>query len=130
MYWLCRYFTVGSWYGESQSQFWPYRINLPVRLKAGYDPAMTILVPALAIAFAALCVWLGVRIVNRRERWAKCTVAAVVVLALVVYPLSIGPMVWLFQHGWIPGWVVDQVLWIYAPLGYLAHLGDSGKGWI
>jgi hypothetical protein len=23
------------------------------------------------VAFAAFCVWLGVRIVNRRERWAK-----------------------------------------------------------
>jgi hypothetical protein len=32
---------------------------------------MTILLPALAIAFAAVCVWLGVRFYNRRERWAK-----------------------------------------------------------
>jgi hypothetical protein len=31
---------------------------------------MTILLPALAVAFAAFCVWPAVRVVNRRERWA------------------------------------------------------------
>ena len=29
---------------------------------------MTILLPALAVTFCACCVWLGVRIINRRER--------------------------------------------------------------
>jgi hypothetical protein len=28
---------------------------------------MTILFPTLAVAFAAICVWLTVRIINRRE---------------------------------------------------------------
>lgn len=32
---------------------------------------MTLLLPTLGVAFAAFCVWLTVRIVNRRERWAK-----------------------------------------------------------
>jgi hypothetical protein len=32
---------------------------------------MTIVLPALTTAFAALCVWLTVRIVSRRERWAN-----------------------------------------------------------
>jgi hypothetical protein len=36
---------------------------------------MTILIPALAIAFAAVCIWLMVRIINRKERWAKWTLA-------------------------------------------------------
>jgi hypothetical protein len=40
---------------------------------------MTILLPALAVAFAAVCVWLTVRIVNRRERWAKWTLAAALI---------------------------------------------------
>src|SRR5260370_22013257 len=44
----------------------------------------------LAVAFAALCVWLAVRIVNRRERWAK-QAAIIMALMLVQYPLSIGP---------------------------------------
>jgi uncharacterized membrane protein len=32
---------------------------------------MSIVLPALAVAFGAFSVWLAVRIVNRRERWAK-----------------------------------------------------------
>jgi len=28
------------------------------------------IVPSVGIAFAAFCIWLTVRIVNRRERWA------------------------------------------------------------
>jgi hypothetical protein len=42
-------------------------------------------------AFAASCIWLTVRIVNRRERWAKWTAVALV-LAPVLYVVSSGPM--------------------------------------
>jgi len=52
---------------------------------------MTILLPALAAAFAAFGVWLTVRIVNRREKRAKRT--AVLLLVAVSYPLTWG--VWL-----------------------------------
>jgi len=45
--------------------------------------AMTILLPTLAFAFAAFCVWLTVRIVNWKERWAKSTLAAAVFLGLM-----------------------------------------------
>ncbi|MBI3861951.1 MAG: hypothetical protein HY290_08640 [Planctomycetia bacterium] len=55
---------------------------------------MTILLPTLAVAFAAFCVWLTVRIVNRRERWAKWTLVGLAAMLLVVYPLSFGPAVW------------------------------------
>ncbi|MBI3861954.1 MAG: hypothetical protein HY290_08655 [Planctomycetia bacterium] len=52
---------------------------------------MNILLPALAVAFAAFCVWLTVRIVNRWERWAKWTLAGVVAISVLIgYPLSIG----------------------------------------
>ncbi len=67
--------------------------------------------PALAIAFAAFCVWLGVRIVNRRERWAKRT-AAVVALALV-YPISFGPAGWITGH---LGHGADIVSCVYRPM--------------
>ena len=43
-----------------------------------------ILLPALVVAFAAFCVWLTVRIVNRRERWAKWTLAVVVGMPVLV----------------------------------------------
>jgi hypothetical protein len=36
---------------------------------------MTILLPALATALAVFCVWLVVRVVNRRERWAMMIAA-------------------------------------------------------
>jgi hypothetical protein len=44
---------------------------------------MMILIAVLAFAFAAFCVWLTVRIVNRRERWAKWTAAGLTVALLV-----------------------------------------------
>jgi hypothetical protein len=37
---------------------------------------MTIVLPALAVAFAAFCVWQGFRTINRREWWAFHLAAA------------------------------------------------------
>lgn len=51
---------------------------------------MTLLLPTLAVAFAAYCVWLTVRVVNRKERWAKRTLAATLALP-VLYVASFGP---------------------------------------
>lgn len=55
---------------------------------------MTVALPTLAVAFAAFCVWLMVRIVNRRERLAKWMLAAVVGLP-VFYVASFGPACWI-----------------------------------
>ena len=79
---------------------------------------MTIMFSALTIAFAAFLIWLGVRIVNRRERWAKWT-AAGLVLSLVAYPLSYGPFYWLLGRGWISQPVFETVSYLYAPLGWI-----------
>ena len=40
---------------------------------------------ALGVAFAASCIWLAVRIVNRRERWAIWTAAALVIALPVLW---------------------------------------------
>ena len=56
---------------------------------------MAIVLSIFGVAFAASCVWLKVRIVNRRERWAKWTLAAVLSLP-VLYVLSFGPACWWF----------------------------------
>jgi hypothetical protein len=48
---------------------------------------MSITLPALVAAFAAFCVWLTVRIVNRSERWAKWTAAGIVAF-FIIYPVS------------------------------------------
>ncbi|MBI3862942.1 MAG: hypothetical protein HY290_13710 [Planctomycetia bacterium] len=73
---------------------------------------MSFLLPALAVAFAAFCVWLTVRIVNRKERWAKWTLAAVVGLP-VLYVASFGPACWMCDRD-----VLSErfVLWAYSPL--------------
>ncbi len=60
--------------------------------------SMTILLPTLAVAFAAICVWLMVRVVNRRERWAKWALAGAIGLP-VLYVASFGPACWMTsQH--------------------------------
>jgi hypothetical protein len=62
---------------------------------------MSIVLAALAVAFAAFCVWLTARIFNSRERWAKWTLAAAVGVP-VLYVLSFGAVIWLSNDGIIP----------------------------
>jgi hypothetical protein len=98
---------------------------------------MKFLLPALAVAIAAFCVWLIARIVNRPERWAKWTAVGLLVV-LIGYPLSGGParslLMW---KGSLPprtivlpdgtstrigGTVMNYGKWmpIYAPLNWAA----------
>ncbi len=51
---------------------------------------MALALSIAGIAYAAICVCLAVRIINRRERWAKWTFAVVLALP-ILYPLSFGP---------------------------------------
>jgi hypothetical protein len=67
--------------------------GFPPPLRPGYNRGMSIILPALAVAFAAFSGWLTVRIVNRRERWAKLTAVALAIALL--YPASFGPACWL-----------------------------------
>jgi multisubunit Na+/H+ antiporter MnhE subunit len=53
------------------------------------EGAISIVLTGIGVAFAAFCVWLGERIVNRRECWAKWT--AVLLVVLMAYPLGTGP---------------------------------------
>ena len=76
---------------------------------------MSILFPVLAVVVAAFVVWLTVRIVNRRERWAKWTAVAMgVVLA---YPLSLGPACWISSQ---TGRGDELVSAAYRPLVHVA----------
>jgi hypothetical protein len=88
---------------------------------------MTILLPALAVTFAAFCVWLTVRVINRRERWAKRMLVVVVGLP-VLYVASFGPACWWFSK--------EAAVWegcvgtrpkvaphAYWPIGWLAENG-------
>ena len=87
----------------------------------GYNPGMSGILPTLAIAFAAFYVWLAVRIINRKERWAKWTAA---VLAFpTIYILSIGPVLWMDLHGVTPAWFHDVPL--YWPVQWVRENGPE-----
>jgi hypothetical protein len=93
---------------------------------------MALALPIFGVAFAALCVWLMVRIVNRRERWAKWTLAGTIVGVPVLYLLSFGPACWWFtipsgQSGYLLGVPLPQVRArrMYWPIGWLAVNGPS-----
>ncbi len=76
-------------------------------------PDMVFALSIIGIAFAAVCAWLTVRIVNRRERSAKRTLAAVVGIP-VLYVASFGPTCWMSDwFGLSPGHGVRS---IYGPL--------------
>jgi len=86
---------------------------------------MSIVLPASVIAFAALCVWLTVRIYNRRERWAKWTLTTVISLP-VLYVASFGPACWLTSQMDSGGWMIpNPALRIYWPLGRIADKEHS-----
>jgi len=103
---------------------------------------MNVLLPAVAVVFAAFCVWLTVRIVNRRERWAKWTLAASVGLP-ALYAASFGPACWVGGTGMetlyqpiLRGWSrapepLGRALYWYANLLSPCDLGlvEVDSGW-
>ena len=85
---------------------------------------MTITLPALAVAFAAFCVWLGVRVYNRRERWAKWTLLGTLVGLPALYLASFGPVCWITAAvPQIGSGLVSTKPWmrLYFPIGAVIH---------
>jgi hypothetical protein len=82
---------------------------------------MALTLTIFEISFAALCVWLGVRIFNRRERWSKRALVITVLLP-ALYVASFGPACWLCQRWLLP----QRAAWIaYRPLTWLAVHGHE-----
>ncbi len=79
------------------------------------DPEPPYIAGLVMIVFAALSVWLTIRIVNRRERWAKWTLATVVALP-ILYVASFGPACWLVSR--IESFD-SELPEIYTPIGWL-----------
>jgi hypothetical protein len=79
------------------------------------NTCMITLTAILALSIAAFCVWLTVRIVNRRERWAKCALA-VVLGGPVMYILCFGPACWFCAH--VTNLPRGPLAIIYWPLVY------------
>jgi hypothetical protein len=83
----------------------------------------------LTVAFAAFCVWLTVRIVNRREQWAKRLGVATVV-ATMLYLLSIGPAAWLRVHV-LPPSARRPLDILYTPFALInmSRIGNRATVW-
>lgn len=81
---------------------------------------MSIILPVLAVAFAAFAVWLFVRIVNRRERWAKWTALAIGLPML--YLLGIGPVARFARDSWPGNWRCEAYRIGYYPVLRLCEL--------
>ena len=87
---------------------------------------MNIALPALIVAFGASCVWLMVRIINRRERWAKRTLTGLILGLPVLYVASFGPVCWWLKSSETEGGVVVNIApAAYWPMGWLAQNGPE-----
>ena len=84
---------------------------------------MTILLSVLGVSFAAFCIWLGVRIVNRRERWAKWTAVGLLVGLPLLYVGSFSPACWIAAAPRVAGQSDAPRIWMrfYFPIGALIH---------
>jgi hypothetical protein len=80
---------------------------------------------ATGLLFVAFCIWLTVRIVNRRERWAKRT--AIVVAAVLLYVLSLGPLIWLDSRGMLNDTAIDVTTFVWWPCLLLIE-DEDGSG--
>jgi hypothetical protein len=83
---------------------------------------MNIVLLALSVAVAAFCVWLGVRIYNRRERWAKRMAVGLAICLPAFYVLSFGPACWLISYNKLP---MLETARVYHPL---VRVAASNRG--
>lgn len=96
-------------------------INVLFLLEVHRYFALTTLLGTAIVAFSGFCVWLSIRIVNRREKWAKQTAFGAFAV-LLAYPLSIGPACWM--AGPSGQYSFPSLSHIYWPLGHLASSTD------
>ena len=90
--------------------------RFPAILPPGYNAGMVVSpLWIFGVAFTAVYVWLGVRIYNRREKWAKWT--AVAVAFAVGYPLSWGPW-WYANRRWNGKLPIRETRVVFAPLEF------------
>jgi O-acetyl-ADP-ribose deacetylase (regulator of RNase III) len=89
----------------------------PPRFRAGRMPGMGTAIAIFGVTFASICIWLTVRIINRRERWAKWTLAMVIGVP-VIYVASFGPACWLTSQVYIGRKAVTphRILIAYLPI--------------
>jgi hypothetical protein len=100
---------------------------------AKYDAAVKdVIFSLLGVAVAAYAIWLTVRITNFRDRRAIRR-AIFLVLVIVVYPLSMGPLLWLGNHGYLPRTMEPAINVVFFPTYATLTFGPSsikrGMSW-
>jgi len=85
---------------------------------------MAIVFTVLGVSFAAFAVWLTVRIVKRKERWAKRTAVALA-LSPVLYVLSMGPNAGLQTRHLMPEPLSNATKHLYLPIELLMAYGPK-----
>lgn len=84
---------------------------------------MDLLLLALWVALAAFVIWLGIRVINRRERWAKRTLCGFIGLFPVVYLLSFGIACAIVSRSRTDAFSIPMLPHVYQPLGWLNRHG-------
>jgi hypothetical protein len=64
---------------------------------------------------------------DRKKTGVTFWATVVVVVGLVAYPLSVGPVEWMRSHGWLNHGAEDALHWFYSPLAWLEV---DGPEWI
>jgi hypothetical protein len=83
------------------------------------NTAVLLIFAVAGITYAALAIWVTVRLVNRKERWAKRTMVWLTV-APVLYFLSTGPAIWIYFH-YLPRSFGPVIGGVYFPINLLAQ---------
>ena len=50
-------------------------------------------------------------------------------VAALLYVLSVGPLIWLYTHDAVPGWADAPLNWFYSPLDWVAHKFPGAFFW-
>jgi hypothetical protein len=82
----------------------------------------------LGFAVAALCVWLAVRLVKKKSRKVKWSVAIGTAMPFA-YFLGFGPMWWMVNQRWCPDWIISANIVIYWPVALLEAIGLEKVTW-
>jgi prepilin signal peptidase PulO-like enzyme (type II secretory pathway) len=91
---------------------------------------MAAVLSIFGVIFAAFCVWLAVRIINRREHWAKRSLATAIGLP-VLYVASFGPACAFVDRRMLPRSTLNTV---FSPCVFLVTdepkpLGNALSAW-
>ena len=118
---LLRFSIPGSYLAGQRSTASTSRVHTVVDRITG----MTILFMTLAVAFAAFCVWLMVRIVNRGWKPGRRFGIFAGLAVLSAYPLSFGPFTAIAVSGYMPNSVSAGIYPFYRPIEMIGSRGPE-----